>query len=451
VSTYTPIAHIKLTANASSITFSAIPQGYTDLILVTEGMAQTAGGGAISLRFNSDQSGSSTNYAYGYLFGSGSGTGQGRFGTANGVPTNRHNATDGGTGVAHIQNYSSSQVTKTVISRGGGNNISIAYAGLWKDTAPITSITCYFESGPGFATGFGATLYGIGAGDKAQKAQGGNIVVSDGTYVYHAFTSSGTFEPNQALTADILCIAGGGGGSGPHGGGGGAGGLQLFSSQSLLSSTGYPVIIGAGGSVGAQTASNGGNSVFGSLTASLGGGGGSGFTYVGATYIGVAGAAGGSGGGAGGGSTSGTTAGGAGTSGQGNNGGTGTNTSSTGAGGGGGGAGAGGSNAVVQQGGNGGAGVNTYSTWASATNTGVSGFYAGGGGGGSYVNSSSSAATGGSGGGGNGGFTSPNHSTVGGSSVAGTANTGSGGGGGQGNGGLGANGGSGIVIVRYLA
>jgi hypothetical protein len=42
----------------------------------------------------------------------------------------------------------------------------------------------------------------------------------------HTFTSSGTFVPYEALTADYLVVAGGGGGGDGASGGGGAGGLR---------------------------------------------------------------------------------------------------------------------------------------------------------------------------------------------------------------------------------
>jgi len=122
------------------------------------------------------------------------------------------------------------------------------------------------------------SLYGIQVGDKAQKAQGGNIVVSDGTYMYHAFTSSGSFIPSQALTADVLVVAGGGGGGGGtyHGGGGGAGGYLTFTSQSFATKS-YTCLVGAGGAggIGFQNGSTGGDSQLGSLTLVKGGGSGS--------------------------------------------------------------------------------------------------------------------------------------------------------------------------------
>jgi hypothetical protein len=247
-------------------------------------------------------------------------------------------------------------------------------------------------------------------------------------------------------TVDYLIVAGGGGGGAGRastswwsGGGGGAGGV-ITGSGSIVSNTGYTIIVGAGGNgqlsaTNHQTSTgvNGNNSTALGLEAIGGGAGGS---YIDGAV--AAGRNGGSGGGAGGGGQ----AGGSGTVGQGNIGGTSVGGAAPGggAGGGGGGAGAVGGNAVTGTGGAGGAGIN----WQSL------GTLYGGGGGGAGINASgyvSTPGTGGAGGGGN-GAQGPT-----GSGGAGTANRGGGGGGIGGdvsstsNGGAG---GSGIVIIRYL-
>ncbi len=158
--TYEKIATTTLSSNASSITFNSISQNYTDLVFITSGASQPAGGGSISLRFNGD---TASNYSYIYVFGGGSGSGStGAFGNVSGCLVNRHNTTEG-SGWASIMNYSNTTTYKSLISRGGGNNIAIMLGGMWRSTAAITSISCAMESGPGFATGFTATLYGIKA------------------------------------------------------------------------------------------------------------------------------------------------------------------------------------------------------------------------------------------------------------------------------------------------
>ncbi|MFA5105895.1 MAG: glycine-rich domain-containing protein [Candidatus Micrarchaeia archaeon] len=255
----------------------------------------------------------------------------------------------------------------------------------------------------------------------ASTATGGTVttLIENGVnYTVHTFTSGGTFNSSLSMNVSVLVVAGGG--QGGRNGGGGAGGL-IYNSSYPVSAQAYSVTVGAGGNAYSnEQGANGGNSVFGVLTA-IGGGGGAGRDY------GVAGKTGGSGGG-GGGSYAGEVRlnPGSGTSGQGYSGGSGAGDySCASSGGGGGGSGAAGSNGVSGAAGKGGNGRNF-------TINGTNVYYAGGGGGSIVCQGSGSNGAGGLGGGGAG------------YSAAGTANTG-GGGGGQGKAG-----GSGIVIIRYV-
>jgi len=231
-----------------------------------------------------------------------------------------------------------------------------------------------------------------------------------------------TFTCPTSRTVKVLVVAGGGGGGGDAGGGGGGGGVVYNASYSA--STSNSVQVGKGGTAGvglnSVLATNGGNSVFGAITAIGGGAGG--------RYNNNPGNSGGSGGG---GAYSGA-AGGAQTSGQGNNGGSG---GSNGGGGGGGGGGVGTSGSL---GGVGGIGISN--SILGATN-----YYGGGGGGGRFSVSSEGIGNIRLGGGGRGaGSCSSNPA------VAGTSNTGGGGGGAPaGCQSFGAAGGSGVVIVSY--
>jgi len=239
----------------------------------------------------------------------------------------------------------------------------------------------------------------------------------------------------STVTASYLVVAGGGAGGPLDGGGGGAGGYQT-GTTSLNPTQSYTVVVGAGGAgqtfavTGpAPTANNGSNSQFGTLTASIGGGGGGSMT--GTFSVGQNGATGGSGGGA---SYGAGAVGGSGTSGQGNAGGSNNGPAA----GGGGGAGAAGSNGVsLTQGGAGGIGLQS-------SISGTATYYAGGGGGAADP-SSTTQALGGLGGGGNSAYSRANNGT------AGTQNTGGGGGGGVGVANTGYSGGSGVVIISYPA
>ena len=428
---------------AASVTLPAtgtIPATYTDLKIVASVRTEGTGSPYLYLRFN----GSSTGYSNRRIIGDGSAA-------SSSAPSDAYiiggicNTTDQTTSTfsshdIYIPNYAGSNNKSVSVDAVTENNATsaraILLASLWSNSAAITSIVLTNEAAVDFAEGSTFYLYGISNVTSTTKATGG-IVSSDGTYNYHMFPFSGTFTPTTAISADILVVAGGGGGGqngATNNGGGGAGGLLNYASQSLTA-TGYSITVGSGGAVNTQ----GGNSQFGSLTASVGGGrAGNGAT----NYNG------GTGGSGGGGATVNPTpqgTGGTATSGQGNAGGAGSGTPGF-CGGGGGGAGAVGGNGTSTNGGAGGVGVNTYSSWAIATQTGANnGYYAGGGGG--SAGSSSTGGVGGLGGGGIG--TSPDGSgnaIV--NATAGLVNTGGGGGG--------ANflsnaqaGGSGVVIIRY--
>lgn len=444
MSTYIPIQAITLTADTSTIDFAAIPQTFTDLILVANvANNQTSTNiGVIRCQVGGDTLDTGSNYSTTLLVGELSAASSGR--AANSTFTYNGEClgtlAKRSTLIIQFQNYSNTTTNKTFLTRHGTESRIEANVSLWRNTSAIKQIRI-FLSGNSFISGSTFTLYGIGSG--TAKALGGEIYVSSG-YAYHVFRQSGQFTPIQNLTADYLVIAGGGGGGGGGnsvGAGGGAGGYRSETSQSLTKQT-YTVLVGAGGNAGIENwGNNGNNSSFNGLI-STGGGGGAAAGGNGVTRQGLSG---GSGGGSNGWDAGGSSAGGAGNTpstspSQGNNGGSYTGTGGNRAGAGGGGAGGVGANASGGNSGAGGIGSNAHSTWATATNTGVSGYYAGGGGGSGDVGQTSA---GGTGGGGAGSYVIAN-------SANGTANTGGGGGGAGGNTSTGRLGGSGIVIVRYL-
>ena len=445
-------------AGASSVTFSSIPQtGYTDLVVVCSVRGTRAYVfDSAQIRFNGD---TGSNYSYRDLLGEGGGTPASGSNTSRGIsdriylvnvmPAANATASTFGSFNIYIPNYTSANYKSISVDAVGENNSSTAgdvadvlEAGLWSSTAAITSITvgAYSASMTQHSTFY---LYGVAKSGTtpaiAPYATGGDVVTTDGTYWYHAFLATGTFTPRKSLSCDVLVVAGGGSGGASVGswltGGGGAGGLLAYTSQSLTTSS-YTITIGSGGSISA-----GSNSQFGSLTAAVGGGAGS--STVGGN--------GGSGGGAGGINQT-PRAGGTATSGQGNAGG--ANSTTDYAAGGGGGANAAGGAGSGNVGGAGGAGSSSYSSWGLATGTGqlVSGtyYYAGGGGGGD--NSGSGSTSGGAGGSGGGGAGAGGFPSTGYTGTAGTANTGGGGGGNSDYSSTApgiANGGSGLVLVRY--
>lgn len=159
-STMIPISTYTATGNISDLTLSSIPQTYTDLVLIISGKAQPAGGGSVLVQVNGD---TGTNYSLTYMFGGGSSATSGRITNSAQFFTSRTTTTEG-TGITHFMNYSNTTTHKTALSRGGAaDGIIIALANTWRSTAAITSMRLFPESGPGFATGFTATLYGVKA------------------------------------------------------------------------------------------------------------------------------------------------------------------------------------------------------------------------------------------------------------------------------------------------
>ena len=448
--TYTLLETISVgAAGAANVTFNSIPQtGYTDLVVRTSLRETSTNSGIALCKINAITSG----YTGKQLNGNGASAssdsnyvGSSGFGMDG---TNNPSSTTANTFSSsewYFPNYTSSNYKSVSVNGTNETNATTAFSGLGayllSNTAAISSLTFSSYSGT-FVQHSTFSLYGVSAlgttPTKAPKATGGSIIQTDGTYWYHAFLSSGTFTPATALSCDVLVVAGGGaGGVGGIAGGGGAGGVFYATSQSVGTSA-QTVTIGAGGAgSSSQTlAVNGSNSVFGSLTAAVGGGGG------GMADAPTANQTSGSGGSSGGirnvvrtGVSIGTA-----TSGQGNVGAAGSSNTDAGGGGGAGAVGVAGTGGTTS--GAGGAGLNTWSSWLSTTGLGVSGFIGGGGGGGGFTPSPAvSAGAGGSGGGGAGGT---------GNGTSGTANTG-GGGGGAGGFSTSGSGGSGLVIIRYLA
>jgi hypothetical protein len=167
--TYEPIATTTVTTAVSSVTFSSIPNTYTDLVIASASIG-TSNGFSLQIRFNSD---SGTNYSRTTLSGyftSSDTAGSTRSTNATSIGSSWQ--VGGGTGgpsphIYHINNYANSNVFKTVLFRANpypysGFSEVTAEVGLWRNTNAITSIEFLLSMG-NFATGSIFTLYGIKA------------------------------------------------------------------------------------------------------------------------------------------------------------------------------------------------------------------------------------------------------------------------------------------------
>ena len=383
-----------------------------------------------------------------------------------------------------LMEYAGTFATNQVIVNTGGTNLDSTTTVEYKLTTNDTIAEfIYVDADKGWVTRIntttGTTPSGAfnptGAYDtKTYISATGGTVTTSGDYKVHAFTGDGCFVVSslglgnpcvQNSSVDYLVVAGGGGAR-HNGGGGGAGGFRVSNVHGLpapttsplasptgitVTTTTYPITVGAGGSGGNPGGSNGSNSVFSTITSA--GGGLSGGQNPGDT----AGNPGGSGGGGDyNGSGSGAGAGGSGNTpptspAQGTNGGPGGNPyGPVYSGGGGGGAACagtpGGSNSNVPTNGRGGHGSYINPAFGGCYGTdgdrkpaaiGARHFSGGGGAAGNPANDAANV-YGGEGGGGTGGPSGNNA----------TANTG-GGGGGNNPSGSGGAGGKGIVLIRY--
>lgn len=157
--TYTPIASITLGAAASSVTFSSIPQTYTDLVLIINA-GLTTGEADASLRFNSD---TGTNYSRTVLYGNGTSALSARNSNSDTIITIQFGAlSNGPLTKIEIMNYSNTTTNKTVLQRAGyASSIVALTAGLWRNTAAITTIDVGNRGGTTYVVGSTFNLYGI--------------------------------------------------------------------------------------------------------------------------------------------------------------------------------------------------------------------------------------------------------------------------------------------------
>lgn len=155
--TYTPIQTYTLGSN-TTVTFSSIPQTYTDLILVTEATGTT--NGAMDVRFNGD---TGSNYSRTGLYGDGTTAGSYRNNLAYGLiaagaSSNRAIA------ITHFMNYSNSTTFKDYLSRDSTPSATGIALYMWRNTAAITTIALTGDPiGSNIGAGSTLTLYGVTA------------------------------------------------------------------------------------------------------------------------------------------------------------------------------------------------------------------------------------------------------------------------------------------------
>lgn len=168
--TYTPIASVTLSASASEVVFSGLPQTYRDLILVANYGATTAQTSLSQIRFNGD---SGNNYNDVFMSGNvDNSTSSGANSSVSSIRVLRNfydSASLNQTSTIQIMDYSATDKQKTILIRTGSTSVGtgaatgggvLATAARWANSASgVTSIS--FFTGNSFLSGSTFNLFGI--------------------------------------------------------------------------------------------------------------------------------------------------------------------------------------------------------------------------------------------------------------------------------------------------
>ena len=152
--THVLLNQIELSSSASSVTFSNIPQGYGDLVLVIAGTSATSSD--MQVRLNGD---TGSNYHSVFMYGAGSGSGVSGSGTSTfwGIGLINSNQTDA---IIQIMDYSATDKHKAAINRENNSSYVFGQALRWANTAAVNSILIQKASGT-FDIGSTFSLYGV--------------------------------------------------------------------------------------------------------------------------------------------------------------------------------------------------------------------------------------------------------------------------------------------------
>lgn len=156
--TFDPLSTTTLSSNAVGVTFSSIPQTYTDLFLVASG--RSTSNQLVYCQFNGDTGGNYSTTTLGDIGGANSG----RQVNAGGVFIGAFDQNNTSSSVFQIMAYRNSSINKTVLTYVQYGLQSVQrHISLWRNTAAITSVYIYIAGGSNFVSGTTFSLYGIRA------------------------------------------------------------------------------------------------------------------------------------------------------------------------------------------------------------------------------------------------------------------------------------------------
>jgi hypothetical protein len=163
--TYIKIASQTLSSTSASVTFSNLPQNYTDLVIVASARyTSTNAGQGIGIQFNDN---TANDYSSTILEGNGSAASSYRVSnTSNGAVGAIANGSQTSYSVVtiNVNNYANTTTNKTYVARQSGPSFVQGITGLWRSTAAVTSLKILVSgTATAIASGSTFTIYGIKA------------------------------------------------------------------------------------------------------------------------------------------------------------------------------------------------------------------------------------------------------------------------------------------------
>ena len=157
--TYTQINSVTLAAASASVSFSAIPASYRDLVVIVEG--NTATSGRPVMRFNAD---TGSNYTS-VMMSAGGSPYSATISTTYIDPIPDYSVTGKFSAIWQVMDYSTTDKHKSLLVRLNQHDALIVHAsaGRWANANAITALSVLTNNGANYSSGTTFTLYGIEA------------------------------------------------------------------------------------------------------------------------------------------------------------------------------------------------------------------------------------------------------------------------------------------------
>lgn len=159
-STYEPIASQTLSSATTTVTFSNLPQAFTDIVMQIVQVGSL--GGQVSVRLNGS---SSSIYSGTILRGNASGASSFRRTSQTAFFLENGSSTEPSLASVSLFSYTSTNVYKTLLMQQSDMDISYVNreVGLWQSASAVTSVSFTAASSNGLLSGTTFALYGIKA------------------------------------------------------------------------------------------------------------------------------------------------------------------------------------------------------------------------------------------------------------------------------------------------